>query len=907
MSFLRRRLTADLSLTDIVSLILLSALGFAGNYFKIGIFFNVDFLFGSIFTMYAVKRYGMIGVIPAFIASLYTYTLWNHPYAIIIFTSEALFVAFLRRKAAGVIVHDLIYWLTAGLLLIFISYHFIMDVPVSTVKLVILKQSINGIVNTVCATILFYGVNYYGKITGSGFRRISFRQTFFILILMIAAFPAIAYVVFGVKTQTNEITGELKDELNTMYNMTSISIESLLDEAYGKINGLADKAASEAMTDSATTLDEHIETVLNSSEIFIGMAFLSPDAKAEHVYIKADEKVKRFSNVDFSGSGYYEAIGKTDATYVSEATKSSFRPEGTHVIVIIKPVKDESGYLLGFMQASMNFDKIQGLMRSVSKDSGIDLTLSDKNSTVIINTSGRFKGGNKFSYPEGYAAFDHDSRGIFMSAPIPQNNHSVMIRWSSSFYVKSGELAPSGLKLTAQMPLALHMGRINDIGYRALKIIYLVIILCIAAAMIISRQISLHLENLQTNTGLMPEKIRKGEKIPSVQSVFAEITDLSDHFSAMSRLLSEKFGEISRQKGELSLIMDSIPLIIFMKDTENNIISVNRTAAESMGLSASGTVKLNVYKHFPSFADRVYHDDIKVITSRSPLLGIIQKYNSLTVKTDKIPVLNEKGQVTSILVISRDITDELKAQEEKQRTLETLYQQSKMAEMGAMTAAIAHQWKQPLSTVSILTQMIESEISDGNLTNESLLTYTGLMLKNTDFMSQTADDFTHFFKTEKKKQMFRPCDTITEIYGIIDSQFRRYGIEFITREHAHFSVYGFKNEFKQVCLNLLVNAKDALAGSKKEDKRIEVAFSQDDNYRIMTFEDNGGGISEELLPDRLFEMYQTSKGESGTGIGLYICRSIIENHMGGKITAENTDKGARFTIYLPSDQTIAHA
>lgn len=112
---------------SIVALVILSVLGLLGNLLKIEMFFNVDFLFGSIFAMLAVQIFGFYGIIVAFIAGLYTIVLWNHPYAVVIFTAEAAFVAVFQRRFKNIVAADLLYWSsfcrsTSGSVLLFCCY-----------------------------------------------------------------------------------------------------------------------------------------------------------------------------------------------------------------------------------------------------------------------------------------------------------------------------------------------------------------------------------------------------------------------------------------------------------------------------------------------------------------------------------------------------------------------------------------------------------------------------------------------------------------------------------------------------------------------------------------------------------------------------------------------------------------
>ncbi|MBB5021483.1 transporter substrate-binding domain-containing protein [Desulfurispira natronophila] len=249
--------------------------------------------------------------------------------------------------------------------------------------------------------------------------------------------------------------------------------------------------------------------------------------------------------------------------------------------------------------------------------------------------------------------------------------------------------------------------------------------------------------------------------------------------------------------------------------------------------------------------------------------------------------------------VEEEVSRRLLAEEEHRNHERVLLQRSKMADMGEMIGAITHQWKQPLNIISLNLSALEMETE--NLPQEvqvHLRYYTGSILQQVDFMAQTVDDFSHFFTPSKKKQPFN-VKAFYELYRIISPYFEKVGIEVKVVEKANFYVVGYANEFKQVALNLLVNAKDAIEERQVAPGRITVEFDCDHQWGIMRFSDNGGGIPDHLLPDQLFQSYTTTKGKKGTGIGLQLARTIIETNMQGTIEATNSAEGAVLTIRLP--------
>ncbi|MBF0318346.1 MAG: response regulator [Nitrospirae bacterium] len=275
-----------------------------------------------------------------------------------------------------------------------------------------------------------------------------------------------------------------------------------------------------------------------------------------------------------------------------------------------------------------------------------------------------------------------------------------------------------------------------------------------------------------------------------------------------------------------------------------------------------------------------------------------------------------------------NITLENRVKEEVQISRQKDYmliQQSKMASMGEMIGAIAHQWRQPLNAVALFVQDARDSFESGELDK----VYMNEMVENTmrqiNFMSQTINDFTNFFKPSKKKLPFEINTAIKEVIYLVYDLFKKADIrislsctypeavrkppetlrEEICTCEPELAVEGFKNEFKQVILNILCNARDAIVKSKEKgilsedtDGEISVELSTSGDTAKIEIADNGGGVPTEVI-DKLFDPYFTTKGTEGTGIGLYMSKIIIESNMGGRLyAATKTDKGAVFTIEL---------
>ncbi|RXJ78471.1 histidine kinase [Arcobacter sp. F155] len=238
-----------------------------------------------------------------------------------------------------------------------------------------------------------------------------------------------------------------------------------------------------------------------------------------------------------------------------------------------------------------------------------------------------------------------------------------------------------------------------------------------------------------------------------------------------------------------------------------------------------------------------------------------------------------------------------------------LAQQSKMAAMGEMIGNIAHQWRQPLSTISTtatgLKLQKEMDILDDKFLIESL---EGIN-NSAQFLSKTIDDFRNFFKTDKNKEAFSIQNALDKALALVYVQFHNKNIEII-KNSADADIKNLENEFIQVVINILNNARDELVKKDFEEKKtIFIDVLKKKETIEISIKDNAGGIPEDILP-RVFEPYFTTKHKSqGTGIGLYMSQEIIRKNMNGQIFVENIDfnynnsdyRGACFTIKLPID------
>ena len=251
--------------------------------------------------------------------------------------------------------------------------------------------------------------------------------------------------------------------------------------------------------------------------------------------------------------------------------------------------------------------------------------------------------------------------------------------------------------------------------------------------------------------------------------------------------------------------------------------------------------------------------------------------------------------------INNELENRVESEIAKRREKEQLLiQQSRLAAMGEMIESIAHQWRQPLNIIGLAVVDINMKLGLGLLKDADIEKNSATINQSLDFMSVTIDDFRNFFNSEKESLLFDPLEPMEEIVRLLRDQLRYANITLHIDHRCNKPLFGVVNEFKQVILNILTNAQDAIKSvNGSSGGTITIRIRCDSTHLYIEIGDNGGGITSTII-DRIFDPYFTTKLHTkGTGIGLYMSKVIIEQHFNGLLSVNNTDVGALFTLSIP--------
>ena len=276
---------------------------------------------------------------------------------------------------------------------------------------------------------------------------------------------------------------------------------------------------------------------------------------------------------------------------------------------------------------------------------------------------------------------------------------------------------------------------------------------------------------------------------------------------------------------------------------------------------------------------------------------VVTNYAVLSIVKGGLTVAEKQRQLETVNAnLERRVAETVSELRTKDRIL---IQQGRQAAMGEMISNIAHQWRQPLNVLALIVQELRLTYGSKNFGRESLESSVGKAMELIQHMSQTIEDFRNYFKPDKAKTSFKASQAVAKTLALAEANLKSMAIETEVRVTDDPEIFGYPNEYSQVLLNMLLNSRDAFEANESAGPRtITIEVGSSGAGSLVTVTDNAGGIPEEIM-EKIFDPYFTTKGpDKGTGIGLYMAKTIIEKNMNGRLTVRNTGNGAEFRILV---------
>lgn len=376
------------------------------------------------------------------------------------------------------------------------------------------------------------------------------------------------------------------------------------------------------------------------------------------------------------------------------------------------------------------------------------------------------------------------------------------------------------------------------------------------------------------------------------------------------------------------------PIIVI--DDNTKILEVNEATVEKFGYTAEELMEMEISDLWPEYLKlenseklrkNMSEDSFKVMyphisksgeifhmhahlkkLDEGRMIGILQDL------TERVHMQYELNELNADL--QRRVREEIELREKQEKAM---FEQKKLADMGQMMNAIAHQWRQPLNGLGLFIEYISDKYYSNSLGDADIEEFHSVSSGLIEHLSKTIDDFKDFCKPDSSPVEFEIVREISSILTIIESQLTMHNIKVklscecshkngvvqtgktLNCSHAYTNVLGYPGEFKQAMLNIIYNAVDSMdetiAGGLVPCGELEIGIKSDNKQITVICKDNGTGIDESIM-ENIFDPYFTTKDEGkGTGIGLYMAKLLIEKHMGGYIHASNNENmGACFKM-----------
>lgn len=358
--------------------------------------------------------------------------------------------------------------------------------------------------------------------------------------------------------------------------------------------------------------------------------------------------------------------------------------------------------------------------------------------------------------------------------------------------------------------------------------------------------------------------------------------------------------EIEEKNSDFKKIIELTPCPIMLHNEDGNVILMNKAWCELSGFEP------HEIQTIQDWINHTYIDEVKKSSVKAHIQSLYSLESSINegefsfINKDKALLIwsfssapfgiinGKKVIVTSAM----DITELKKADE-------LMIAQSRTAAMGEMLSMIAHQWRQPLSIISMNVNNTLLDLELDKMNKKSLEENLNSTLFQVQHLSKTIDDFKDFFKPNKEKDEVSLETIFKDSIQFVSKSLENHNIQLSMNCKTEKKVSLYSREIIQVFINILNNAKDALNEKNPSDKKIMVSIFEIKNFIRIEICNNGNCIKEENL-SKIFNPYFSTKDQkNGTGLGLYISKMIIEKHMKGQIYAKNREDGVCFLIDLP--------
>jgi len=583
------------------------------------------------------------------------------------------------------------------------------------------------------------------------------------------------------------------------------------------------------------------------------------------------------------------------------------------------PYRNNQGEIVGILGVGISLSDYWLSMKRTKLPAGTDMTLIDHKGLILLSSTDPEKRRGKLS---NRALFKKMQEGpdagstieVGVAGDSPRQERYV----SYQKLTLEGEQSPY-MYIRVGIPVQSALSEANEQIVKSMSLFALVLVSALFLAWFVGkRSIADPIYLMKRASRSLADgdlRIRISDLVQG-----GELGELGESFDAMAQ-------KITSRERFLNTIIETEPECVKLLDAEGRFLMINPAGLKAIGAESFDQIKgQSIFPRItPQYRDsfiKLTNDVFQGMTRNLEFEAVCINGKHVWFDTRAVPFRNDVGEIVSVLGITRDITDRKLAEKslaEKRRQLEELnihlehrvaeevsesrkkdqilIQQGRQAAMGEMIGNIAHQWRQPLNTLGLIVQELHMTYGHPEFNKESLEAKVKKAMELISHMSRTIDDFSNYFKPEKERILFSVNQAVAKAISLIRPSFNNLNINVEVDALPNVEINGYPNEYSQVLLNILLNCRDAFEGGNiGRQPVIRIAVFKQDSRSVVTVADNAGGIPEDII-DKISDPYFTTKGpDKGTGIGLYMAKTIIEKNMEGRLFWRNTADGAEFRI-----------
>lgn len=433
----------------VVFFVVINIIGFLGNYFRVPLFYGVDLIFGSIATVMVIKVMGKKwGLATAVIVSSYTYFLWDHPYAIIIFAAEALVLGeFNERRKYNIAFVDAGYWIFAGIPLVVLTYHYVLGMDWTSTVLILLKQSANGVLNVFIASIILYHTPVHRLLPLSFPRSFPLQHILFHLIILSILIPAIAFTVYEGKEEFNRINREIDAGINHALYDVSKTFDIWYEQQLVPLQKLAEELSDGQRHPEET--QRRLALLRDSFPSYHNLYIADENGTTIAFFPEVNDNGESTIGLDFSDRLYYKKLKEEMKLYTSDVFMGRGDVFSPIINIGVPIARDEE--FNGYVSGALNLDIVQRLLDLTLHDNSINMVVVDREKNIIASTNG-------LKVMDKYEPGDTEINSDETAYPRTYGQSSSrMMQWKQSSY-RGIKMINNGMgwTLIAEVPVSSH-------------------------------------------------------------------------------------------------------------------------------------------------------------------------------------------------------------------------------------------------------------------------------------------------------------------------------------------------------------------------------------------------------------------------------------------------------------------